>query len=243
MNNATPSIEQYDIMRAGNFAVVGWWNKHVPGYFAGVPQRDGEVPGVPVTVTQLSAFARVAAPSAALRLARREDLPVCVALLNRTHAGLDLYRPHSEEFLEERLDEHYWGERVPWHTSVYGWRDFYVLESGGRVRACAGLWDRGRDLRERVRHLESGEERTFSSTALLDWGFAAGAEDAMLELLADLLARTRALGRDALLVPADQAPELQKRLEAFDPLAETRFLRWGLPDPAMTRPYTDLRYW
>ena len=41
MNNATPSIAQYDIMRSGNFAVVGWWNKHVPGFFAGV--RPGGV--------------------------------------------------------------------------------------------------------------------------------------------------------------------------------------------------------
>jgi GNAT superfamily N-acetyltransferase len=241
MTVAVPSTGQYDIMRSGNFAVVGWWNKHVPGFFEGTPQREGEVPGIPISVAQVPAAAP-SATSPAVRLARPEDLPACVELLNRTHGGLDLFRPYTVEFLEDRLDEGYWGERATWRPSVYGWRDFFVLESAGRVRACGGLWDRGRDLRERIRRKKTGEERVFASTALLDWGFAEGAEAAMLELVTDLTARTRELGRDFLLVPADQAPELAKRLEPLEPATETRYLRWSA-QPPITRPYTDLRYW
>jgi hypothetical protein len=40
----------------------------------------------------------------------------------------------------------------------------------------------------------------------------------------------------------DQQPEL-KRLEPLEPATETRYLRWGLASPAITRPYTDPRYW
>ena len=164
--------------------------------------------------------------------------------MNRTHGGLDLFRPHTVEFLEDRLDEGYWGERAPWRPSVYGWGDFFVLESAGRVRACAGLWDRGRDLRERIRKKKTGEERTFTSTALLDWGHAEGAEDALVELIAHLTVRTRELGRDFLLVAVDQTPELVKRLEKLEPASETRYLRWGANAKLqITRPYTDLRYW
>ena len=242
MNTALPSMAQYDIMRSGNFAVVGWWNKHVPGFFDGTPQREGEVPGIPVAVAQIPAAAPAAA-SASVRPARPEDLPACVELLNRTHGGLDLFRPYTVEFLEDRLDEGYWGERAPWYRSVYGWPDFFVLESAGRVRACGGLWDRGRDLRERIRQKKTGETRTFAGTALLDWGFAEGAEAALLELVAHLSARTRALGRDFLMLSVDQQPELAKRLEPLEPATETRYLRWNLASPQITRPYTDLRFW
>lgn len=243
MNEVTPSMAgQYDIMRSGNFAVVGWWKKYVPDFFESTPQREGEVPGIPITVTQIPALTRSAA-SSQVRPGRREDLAQCVALLNRTHGGLDLWKPYSEESLEDRLDEGYWGERAQWYPTVYGWRDFFVLESAGRVRACAGLWDRGRDLRERIRETKSGQERTLAGTALLDWGFAEGAEDAMAELVADLAGRTQSLGRDFLSAPLDHAPALAKRLESLEPGIETRYLRWGNPTLPITRPYTDLRWW
>jgi hypothetical protein len=242
MNAVAPSVGQYDIMRSGNFAVVGWWKKYVPDFFEGTPQREGEVPGIPVAVAQFPALA-VSSASPQVRPGRRADLAQCVALLNRTHGGLDLFRPYTEEFLEDALDEGYWGERAAWYPTVYGWRDFHVLEVAGRIRACAGLWDRGRDLRERVRDRRSGRERTVSGTALLDWGYAEGAEEAMAELLAALIARTLALGRDYLAVSLDHVPALAKRLESLDPSVETRYLRWGNSSPAITRPYTDLRWW
>jgi hypothetical protein len=163
--------------------------------------------------------------------------------VNRTHDGLDLFRPYTTERLSDRLDEGYWGARAPWLPYVYGWKDFFVLESGGRVRACAGLWDRGRDQRDHLRHRSTGEERTISHAALMDWGFEPGAESAMLELLDFLVGRAHALGRTYLLAPLEPLRELAKRAEIFEPVPERRYLRWPLTDPAVTRPYTDLAYW
>ncbi|HTO70172.1 MAG TPA: hypothetical protein VMR31_09965 [Myxococcota bacterium] len=242
MTTSGPDIGQYDIMRSGNFAVVGWWEKHVPGFFENTPRRENEVPGLPVTVAQLPARSAGGA-NPRVRPARRDDLAVCTALLNRTHGGLDLFRPYTEERLEEVLDEGYWGPRSAWFPAVYGWPDYFVLESGGRVRACAGLWDRGRDLRERIRNRKTGAERTLAGASLLDWGFEAGAESGMAELVAELAGRTAALGRDFLSVSLDHQPELAKSLEAREPAVETRYLRWGNRDLPIVRPYTDLRYW
>ena len=92
----------------------------------------------------------------------------CVELINRTHAGRDLFRPYTAEFLADRLDEGFWGARPPGWVPVYRWEDMRVIERGGEIVACAGLWDRGRDLRERWRHRETGDERTISTAALLD---------------------------------------------------------------------------
>ena len=48
---------------------------------------------------------------------------------------------------------------------IYGYEAYYLLEDEGEIVACAGLWDRGRDLRERWRHRESGNERVVAVTA------------------------------------------------------------------------------
>jgi hypothetical protein len=242
MNGALPTLTQYDYARAGNFAVVGWWEKHSPGFWKDIPREEGQVPGIPVSVAQLPARAAQGA-GAGIRLARPADLEACVALVNRTHEGQDLFRPYTVERLSDRLDEGYWGARAAWFPHVYGWEDFFVLESGGRVRACAGLWDRGRDQRDRYRERASGAERTVSHAALMDWGFDAGAEDAMLELLDHFAGRAHALERTFLLAPLEQVAELAKRAEVFQPVIERRFMRWPVPDPAVTRPYTDLAYW
>jgi hypothetical protein len=242
VNTIGPSLTQYDIMRSQNFAVVGWWEKHIPGFFDDTPQREGAVPGIPVSVAQLPARA-AQGEGGGIRAGRPEDLGRCAELVNRTHAGLDLFRPYTVEFLEDRLDEGYWGARAPWFPPVYGWDDYLVVESRGRVVACAGLWDRGRDLRERLRHRASGEERIVSHTALMDWGYAEGAEGAMVELVDGLLGRSHTLGRSFLLAPLDHTPSLAARLEGFGPLPEVRSLRWGVKEPALTRPYTDLAYW
>jgi hypothetical protein len=242
MNTRRSTVGQYDIMRSGNFAVVGWWEKHVPGFFDHTPKRENEVPGLPITVSMIPARAAGGAHPH-VRLARPADLARCAELVTRTHAGLDLFRPYSAEWLESELDEGYWGERTAWYPSVYGWPDYFVLEVGGRIRACAGLWDRGRDLRERIRNRKTGEERTLAGASLLDWGFEDGGEAAMAELVAALADRTATLGRDFLAAPLDHQPELAKQLEPLEPGAETRLLRWGNRELPLLRPYTDLRYW
>lgn len=241
MNVLRPSFAQYDYIRAGNIAVVGWWEKHIPGFFDDTPRQEGRAPGIPVEVTMLPA--RAGGGGADIRPARREDVPTCVELINGTHGEHDLFRPYSREYLEARLDEGYWGERVPWYPKVYSWQDFRVVEQRGRIVACGGLWDRGRDQRDRFRHAESGEERIVSDTALLDWGFEAGAEDAMAALLDAFQDRTHSLSRDALLAPLQQTPALARRLEAEKPALETRYLRWGVKDLPVTRPHTNLVYW
>jgi hypothetical protein len=43
-NTAGPSLTQYDYMRAGNFAVVGWWEKYSPDFFENVPKQADASP-------------------------------------------------------------------------------------------------------------------------------------------------------------------------------------------------------
>ena len=240
--NFRPTVCQYDIMRTQNFAVVGWWEKYMPDFWKDVPKQEGEVPGIPVIVYQLPAREGIG-EDPAIRPVRAEDLERCAELINRTHDGADLFHPYTAERLEDRLDQGLWGERPPWWQHVYGWEDAFVLEEQGRVVACGGLWNRGRDLRERWRHRESGKEHTLSDTCLLDFGYEAGAEAALMRLLATFSTQTAELGRDHLLVPAQHLPELAVALEAEGAVADRRALRWGHPSLQVVRPYTDLAYW
>src|SRR5207249_3153638 len=142
---------------------------------ASVPVRDAEVPGIPVVVLQYQA--RTAnGGGQSIRRAREGDLESCIALINRTHAGRDLFRPYSLEFFSDRLSLGYTSMADMW-SPPYTVDDVYLAERSGSIVACAGLWDRGRDLRERWRHRESGDEKVVTSTALLDIGFARGRED------------------------------------------------------------------
>lgn len=208
------------------------------------------------TVGGLTASVHLFAPDGtaddepSIRRVERADLPRCVELVNRTHAGLDLFRPYTEEFLETHLDDPSWGPKPGFWSPVFGWDDYWVLEDGGEIVACGGLWDRGRDLREVWTHTESGECRTIEPTALLDWGHAEGRADAMASLIRSFLDRTAALGRSHLMAALEHAPEVLSALAGLDPIVETRALRcMGFNDetvrvePQLTRPYTDLAYW
>lgn len=242
VGTSRPSHCQYDNMRSQNFAVVNWWKKYNPEFFDDTPERAGDVPGISVSVLQYPKRAFEGDP-AGIRRARRSDIRRCVGLINRTHRGLDLFRPYTVEFLRQALDEGFWGAKPPDWVSVYSWQDYYVLEQQGRIVACAGLWDRGRDLREKWRRKSSDEEKVITAAAALDFGYAAGHEASMARLIGYLIGETDRLGRDHLIVPLDQTPELAALLEEYGPIPETRGLRWNLRDPLVTRPYTDLRYW
>jgi hypothetical protein len=237
-----PSHPQYDIMRTQNFAVVGWWEKYVPDFWEGVPKQEGEVPGNRVTVLQFPAKP-FTGKKRGIRNVRPDDIPRCVRLINRAHKGLDFFRPYSEHFLESRLDDGFWGERPAMWPKVYDWDDYFVVEEDGAVVACAGLWDRGRDARDRWRHKETGEERVIASTSVLDLGFARGHEESMARLLAFFIGRTAALERDYCVVPLQYLPRVARLLERYQPVPETRALRWGLPEPQVTRAHIDLAYW
>jgi hypothetical protein len=118
-----------------------------------------------------------------------------------------------------------------------------VLEEGGSIRACAGLWDRGRDMRERWRRIGGTDERVIGIACVLDFGYAEGADESMAQLLRHLIGRTHLLGRDYLAVPIEHLPGLVALMDRHHSELDTRALRWNLKELPITRPYTDLRYW
>jgi GNAT superfamily N-acetyltransferase len=232
---------QYDYLRSHNMTMERWNRKFMPNV-ASVPTREDEVPGLPVTVLQIPA--RGEDGPAGVRPAREADIARCVDMINRTHHGRDLFRPYSAERLSDRLDEGMWGSRPPVWTPVYSWADFFVAEQAGQVVACGGLWDRGRDVRERWVHRERGDERTISVTAMLDAGHAEGHEDALAGLIEHFAARTRDLGRDYLSVHVETMPVVAGAIAHLQPEIETRYLQWRADTPPLRPPpYVDLVYW
>lgn len=164
--------------------------------------------------------------------------------------------PHAQFRLQEQatlqvvehLDDPSWGPKPGFWAQVFGWDDYRVIEDGGEIVACGGLWDRGRDVRE-VWSTEAGERRTVEPTALLDWGHVGGRADAMASLIRVFLGRTAELGRTNLIAPLEHAPDVLAHLADLDPATETRALRcMGFNDdtvrvePNVTR-YADLAYW
>jgi len=65
----------------------------------------------------------------------------------------------------------------------------------------------------------------------------------MARLLRWMIGRTHELGRDYLAIPIEDLPALSAMMEKSRPELDTRALRWGLKEPPITSPYTDLRYW
>lgn len=184
-----------------------------------------------------------------IRLARRSDIRRCVAMINRTHRGLDLFRPYTVEYLQGKLDDSFWGPKPEFWVPVYGWGDYYVLEEGGRIVACAGLWDKGRHIRELWRHKKTGKTRVVENTALMDFGCADGREDAMARLMSYLIGVTDSLGRGQLMAPLQFLPSVVESLASYEPMTEARPIYWQPIGAArhlnvtLTRPYTDLAYW
>ena len=239
-----PTHLQYDFIRSGNMAMDNW-NRKFMAKVDSVAQRDDNVPGSPVTVLQYPATSN--GPVHGVRPGRAEDLKRCAMLINATHAGRDLFRPYTTDALMERLDAGLTGSM---HSFRSYWRhpytldDFHVMEEAGKIVACAGLWDRGRDAQERWRHRETGDERVVSVTAMLDYGFAPGRDDAMASLIEHLIGATHHLGRDYLVAPLESLPDVATRLASHAPEPETRYMQWRTDAPALTEPaYLDLVYW
>ena len=245
----------YFYVRANNFTSLAWMRATWPEGFAEADDEEGDGPGLPVWVHlyPVTAGSDDGGDVDGVRGVRRGELRRCVSLINRTHRGLDLWRPYTVEFLTRRLDDGSWGPKDVWLPPVYGWDDFFVLEEDGVVVACAGLWDRGRDMREVWRHPDPAvPDRTVSATALMDFGYADGREDAMERLIRYLLGRSTSLGRDHLMAPFQFQPMLAERLEDLEPVLDRRAIMWtpiswdgGSPPPAppLERPYVDIGYW
>jgi hypothetical protein len=232
------TIGQVMFMRIGN--------ANMAGFLEAVKfMAEGDRPQKVVGVTYLRARADAAAAEGVRPIAEG-DLAACVEMINRTHQGLDLYRPYGRESLKAVLDEGVWGEKSRWDPPVYGWNDVFVVEETGRVVACAGLWDRGRDMRE-IWRSEAGEERRVEVGAVLDAGCAEGREEALARLLRHLNSLCAARGRTDLIVDLEHLPAVTAALADLDPRIESRTLEWspfGPPAPAaLGECFIDLRYW
>ncbi len=238
----------YSYIRPENQGAFEWFR--AVGAAAGGPGETGDMPRLSheATVYHLTPFESDTDP--AIRPARPSDLERCVELVNRTHAGLDLFRPYTVDFLRERLEGPVAALEPESFSPVYGREDFFVLEDTGEILACGGLWDRGRHVREVWRRVETGEERTIASTALMDFGVAGRSEDALARLISDLASKTAEKGRDSLIAPLEHLPDVLERLAALEPAPEKRAMRVhfeeGVPELAelsIDKPYTDLAYW
>lgn len=203
----------YYHFRDQNLNAVDWLRSRVPDA-AGLKTEETDetanaMPGIPTHVLRLGPLVDVS-PHPGLRQAQTDDLEACVALINRTHEGADLFRPYDVPFLLQQLASPPppVSER---EAAPYGWPDFIVLEEDRQIVACAGIWDRGRDIREIWRNRETEETQTIDDAALLDFGYAAGREDASVRLFEALRARAGALGRSGLLVPTQHLEPLRRR--------------------------------
>lgn len=221
-------------------------NANMAGFLEAVKfQAGSERPQKVVGATYLAAKS-LGPPPAGLRAVAEDDLARCAELINRTHAGLDLFRPLGAESLGLLLDGGFWGANPPWRPRPYSRDDFFVIEAARRIVACGGLWDRGRDMREIWRG-PGGEERRVEVAAALDLGCEAGAEDALADLLAHFAALAGERGRQSLIADLEHLPTVTERLAALDPRVESRTLEWSPFSPAMPRTlgecHLDLRYW
>ncbi|HVN00213.1 MAG TPA: hypothetical protein VMT68_08365 [Caulobacteraceae bacterium] len=233
-----PTVGQVMYLRIGN--------ANMAGFLEAVKfQADSDRPQKVVAVAYIAARASAARPSG-LRPIEERDLPRCAELINQTHAGRDLFQPYGPESLRHMLDGGVWGERPPWRPCVYGWADVCVIEDAGRVVACGGLWDRGRDMRE-VWRSSAGEERRVEVAAALDLGCEPGREQALADLLREFASRAAALGRQALIADLEHLPDVARHLADLDPRVESRTLEWSPYLPVVPAKlgecYLDLRYW
>jgi ribosomal protein S18 acetylase RimI-like enzyme len=119
---------------------------------------------------------------------KTEHLVKAADLINRTHAGEDFFEPLTGESLIGRLG------RDP----AYGIGSLSGVYDSSDLVAVGGLWDSGA-FTERVRvDTSTGDTSRARYAAVVDWGWAAGYEEAFADVLRRLAAKARALGRDGL---------------------------------------------
>jgi hypothetical protein len=230
---------QFMFMRAENVGVMN--------FLKGVGFREArDRPQSSAVVTYISTRDAKSA-SHSIRAARPEDLAACAALINASHQGLDLFRPVSAELLEMRLEGGAWSRAAKMKgPHVYGWPDFWVIEDEGEIVACAGLWDRGRDLRERWTDAD-GQTTLLSYGALLDLGWKPGSQASLAVLVEHLAQVARELGRDAVALGTGDFEACSEYMAHLDRRNETRILEWtpfGADCPKeLGRVHIDLRYW
>ncbi len=158
-----------------------------------------------------------------------DDLPQVVELINRTHAGREMFMPYTPDSLAGRLSL----------SPAYGWRHWRGYLPAGRqgrsergLVAAAGLWDFGRSLRITEREKASGKERVALPAFVLDYGHAAGAEEAMVEVFLALMAMAAEGDRNQLTIALPTESRLYTLMEGL-PHSTTLFqiLTPGIPTP------------
>ncbi|GEM_PF-4666504 len=243
------------------FAAVGYWyarhdNSSAPWLAAVVEDLEEGPEGISQETTDLIATVFNADVSGGrrsdvVRTVRREELAECGDLIDRVNSGLDLSSPATADYLENRLNSWGLGPIPDMFDPVYTEDDYLVVERDGRIVACGGLWDRGRNMRERWLNPGTGEERIVANTALLDYGYAAGAEADMATLIRHMLAQTSEIQRGALILPIEHDAALLNELADLSLRPESRTLQvmpFTMPgmapvDGSISRPATDLAYW
>jgi hypothetical protein len=168
--------------------------------------------------------------------ARPEQIGEICKLINRTHAGRDLFMPYTEGRLAARLSR----------SQAYGWPHIFVRERRGLPVAVAGLWDLGATLKL-IRAGKSGEATACRPGFILDYGFEEGAEGEMTKLLDDLRGLAAALGRQELWIAMDPDSRLCNMMSRRPHVVES-FLGFNItpdaPRPGRTAtPYLDPVYW
>lgn len=245
--SAWPAAGSFYVLRAGNAGGHAWLRAkgRAAAILAEGEPTDAVVPGVPVTAHHLSGAPAMDATG--IRPLCDDDLEACARLIERTRDGFDFVEPVTAHTLRERLAAGSAAERAEFWPHVYGRDDFFVVEHGGRIVACAGLWDAGRDHRQVWRHPKHGR-KVVESTMVLDAGVEPGHEADLVRLLAYLGGLTDALGRDRMTAMLEPLPDVLARLDGFQVSTETRSLQFSLDERTdrhlpTVRPFLDLAYW
>lgn len=247
-SSAWPANASFYLVRPKNMGGHSWLR--AKGRTTAILADDAteDVPGVPVTVHHLVGTRHEAGGDATgIRPAERADLDRCATLIVARREGFDFVAPATAWTLDERLSSAGAAPRDVFWPHVYGYGDFFVVERDGRIVACAGLWDAGRDLREVWRHQATGRRRVVDSTMVLDPGFEDGCEAEFVRLLDYLAERSDGLGRNRMTVPLVPLGVPEALLEGWDVRTETRSLQFTLDEAAdrlpPVRPFIDLAYW
>jgi hypothetical protein len=151
-----------------------------------------------------------------------DDLPRVLELINRTHTGHEMFMPYTSDFLGRRLSR----------NPAYGWEHWRGYRSEQGLQAAAGGWDFGRSLRITEREKATGKERDALPAFVLDYGYAAGAEEAMVEVFMALMAMAAEGGRNQLSMALPTESRLYSLMEGL-PHSTTpfRILTPGIPTP------------
>ena len=143
----------------------------------------------PADVTLLS-FDVAAAEAGRAERVTEHQLGEAVRRVNATHAGEEFFEPLTPESLSGRLGR----------SRLYSIDNYYGLSEGGSLIAVGGLWDKGATTEQIHLDQRTGVTTRSRGTAVADWGFAAGREEAFAVLLRGLAAEAHALGRSTLTI-------------------------------------------